>query len=55
MTGQQCNVLKCKVMSVTKSRSPILFNYFINGQPIERVTVTSRNNARKKYSGWFAL
>ena len=31
------NVNKCKVLSVTKSRSPTVFNYNINGKPIERV------------------
>jgi hypothetical protein len=31
------NVTKCKVLSVTRSRKPMIFNYHINGEPIERV------------------
>ena len=32
------NVLKCKVMCITRSRSPIYFKYCIKGEPIERVS-----------------
>ena len=31
------NALKCKVLSVTKSRSPVTFDYHINGIPVEKI------------------
>ena len=32
------NVLKCKILCITRSHSPVYFNYCIKGEPIERVT-----------------
>ena len=32
------NIAKCKILSVTKSRSPVVFDYHINGILVERVS-----------------
>lgn len=38
MNGMEMNALKCKVISFTKSRSQLSFNYTANGVSFERVT-----------------
>lgn len=35
--GLECNQSKCKIMTFTHKKTPIIYNYQMTGQPIERV------------------
>lgn len=37
MNGMQANAAKCKVITLTRSHSPIIFDYSMNQSPLERV------------------
>lgn len=36
--GLSVNLSKCKILTFTHKKSPIIYSYTINGQPIERVS-----------------